>query len=223
MPVLFEKYKKTYNKYCLSYEGIADEHVIQLKLLLPSLKTAFPDIQIHLACPKNKLYLLDDGAIANEELDEDDFLCIRRLKTKLTPPHVIYNLALESGVLVQPVRKETNYKKGTCLIVPEGIPPTKSFKNISFLQQYARANGFKPMVVGSDLHRVLDIDFRPSGKERLDLVNEAEGVIGVESDLLFLAGARGKFTSLVPTGLGTQFYQKLFPKGKIIENSLAQG
>jgi hypothetical protein len=45
----------------------------------------------------------------------------------------------------------------------------------------------------------------------------ASAVIGVENEYLFLAAGMGKDTYLVPTGLGTELYKKMFPENKVMK------
>lgn len=46
-------------------------------------------------------------------------------------------------------------------------------------------------------------------------INNAGIVAGVESAELFEAASKGIKTILVPTGIGTQLYKQLFPKGEV--------
>ena len=50
------------------------------------------------------------------------------------------------------------------------------------------------------------------------MISQAGWVIGVEGAPIFEAASRGIKTSLVPTGMGTNLYSKLFPNGEILKN-----
>jgi len=217
MPLAFSKYKEVYQKYCISYQGTSNDHLVQLKLLFPQLQNYFTKVKISLACPRSKLWILD--AIPNEELNKDDFLHIKYLKTNLSPPHVIYNLFKESDVPIKPVcEKVIDKTSGICLILPEGMPPTKSFPNLKLLDNLVRQQGFSPLFLGLDSHQTLPISYRPNEQERIGLLDKSDAVMAVESDILFLAAVSGKPTTLLATGLGTELYQKMFLQGKVIKN-----
>ena len=85
-----------------------------------------------------------------------------------------------------------------CVIAPDGNLPTECMteEQIEAAKTTAINQGYQ-VEVGYD-------------------IEGAGWVIGVENEQLFLAGSRGIPTSLVPTGIGTRLYQKMFPKGEIL-------
>ena len=132
--------------------------------------------------------------------------------------HPILNFIQESKLEI-PIISKPIAKSGLALICPEGINPTQSLKqkDIEILKQKAFQYGHVPIVLGSDIHATLPISLRPQNKEKLKYLTEAAMVFGVENEYLFLGGAMGKDTVLIPTGLGTELYKKMFPFNKILK------
>lgn len=93
--------------------------------------------------------------------------------------------------------KPTHTRK--CVIITKGTYPTKPLiaKQIDTLKTRAVSRGFE-----------VELD--------ADVVNSGL-VMGVESVGLFQAANQGIETALVPTGIGTRLYKKLYPDNAILE------
>ena len=204
MTVPLTHYVKVKNKYCIAYFGNCFEYLIQLALLRPLLEKTLPGISIYLACKDEALYLLQgqENILSRSVLKDkkDAFGYVREIHCDMEN-HPVEELLLESnlpmGPLVYPQRKDS----GICLIAAHGLIPTKSLRpeQVDKIKQYVLAQEMTPLVEGQVNHQ------------------EAEWVIGVESVALFGGGANGAKVSLVPTGLGTNLFKKLFPEGEILK------
>jgi hypothetical protein len=88
------------------------------------------------------------------------------------------------------IRKSNN---NVCFLNKKGQLPVKNYEGDK-IEKFLEKQGY-------DITDVYD--------DNLDCV------ASVESECLFDAGFKGIETILIPTGLGTEFYKRLFPKGKI--------
>jgi hypothetical protein len=220
MSCAFPQYAKIKDNYCCLYLGNNAEYVVQLKILRPSIEKQLPGLKLYIACRDSLFYLLENEprVIRSSEVDsfKHKFAYVREIVFKNS--HPILDFMEESNLEIESIQSK-NLSSGIGLICPEGLMPTKPLteNNVEYLKTWVKQQGFSPVVVGSDIHATLNIDYRPCGKEKIDQINEASMVVGVENEYLFLAGSLGKATVLVPTGLGTNLYKKLFPKNKIMK------
>ena len=93
--------------------------------------------------------------------------------------------------------------------VPHAEPTTKCV--ISFIGSYPTKNLTK-----SQINKLKNIAIT----QNYQIGEGLEGagwVIGVESEELFEAAAKGIKTTLVKTGIGTSLYQKMFPQGEVMK------
>lgn len=192
----FPKYAAVKDKFCISYFGNANEYLVQLRLLRPQLERAFPELKIYLSCKDDAYYLLkgEGRIVLKSQLYEKDFGYIRNLVSNLRS-HPVEDLFLESGLEIEPVQTKRHGENGGVTIYPQGIVPTKgmSLDQIAAAAKLAMNEGYKIVEPGYGFW-----------------------AIGVENEQLFLAASKGYRTSLVPRGVGTNLYQKMFPNGEIL-------
>jgi hypothetical protein len=197
------------------------EYLVQLKLLRPAIEQQLSGIKLYLCCRDSLYYLLDDSPNTLPESElyhfKNRFAYIRELTIKQKHPVLEF---MEESELTIPQLGIGVFKKGLALICPEGLLPTKSLTaaQVNKLKDLVVKEGYSPLVIGSDIHAVLPLSLRPKGKEKLSYLQEASYVVGVENEYLFLAGSLGKDTGLVPTGLGTELYKKMFPQNKVLKH-----
>jgi len=112
--------------------------------------------------------------------------------------HPVLELVEESNLTLEhlkpPKIEKLNLK---CAICPKGNAPTQSIDG-------SKVEKLKKMVTLQGYTAVLD-----------DAEN-AGWVIGVENEQLFNAATKGVRTTLIPTGLGTDLYKKMFPSAEIM-------
>jgi len=198
----FTKYASIKDRYCLNYFGNCDEYLLQLFLLKPIIENQFKGIQIYIGCREDKKllfqnnnFVLEKSKISKEYLN---FGHVREI-TFNGKDHPIEMFIEESGIsnieIINQLQK--NYTK-KCVIITKANYPTVSLNQdeINLLKKIATQNGFE---------YVLD-----------DSVSEAGLVLGVESWGLFEAASKGVKTKLWPSGIGTNLYKLMFPKGEII-------
>lgn len=218
MSISYPEYIKIKDNYCCSYLGNTAEYVVQMKLLRPHIEKQLPGVRLYLACRDSFYYLLQDEprSIRVSEIKELKSLFAYVRNLTFENKHPVLSFMEESKLEIPKIATPT-IMPGLALICPEGISPTASLKqnDIEILKQHAKRLGHTPIVVGSDIHYSLKINLRPYGEEKLKYIQECSMVLGVENEYLFLAAGMGKDTMLVPTGLGTELYKKMFPDNKI--------
>lgn len=197
----FEKYAKIKDNYCLCYFGPSDEYLIQLKLLKPAMEKQFPGVKIYFGCRDDKTHIFDNQyvmKITDLKIRRYDFGHINEIRFDGLQ-HPVDQFVKSSGLtdcaVVTPV--PTHTKK--CVIVTKGQHPTKDLN-----QQ--EVNNLKKIATDDGYDVEIDTDIKSAGL-----------VIGVESRSLFEAAANGVKTKLVPRGLGTSLYKRMFPKGEVLE------
>ena len=203
MTVSFNKYNKIKDKYCIVYYGNCNEYIMQLLYLVPAIEKELPGIQVYVACRNPLIYLrkfFGKKLVTGKEMGKarQTFAYVRELKCNMVS-HPVEDLLIESNLEVPsltPPQPTSQTKK--CVIWPHGILPTNSIdeKQIELLKAKAITQGYEPQI----------------SKQ----IEGAGWVIVVESEPLFMAAIMGIRTTLIPTGLGTNFYQKLFPLNEIL-------
>lgn len=176
---------------------------MQLLYLLEAVEKELPGIEIHIACKPQLSYLRDhfksgNRLITGKELDtlKNDFSYVRELKCDLQH-HPVEALLNESDLnLSSLLPPEPQSPTRKCIICGSSLPPTKNLPSIDHLVKKAIKEGYEPTTEQK--------------------IEGAGWVIGVESEILFLAAAKGIRTTLIPTGVGTELYHRLFPKNEIL-------
>lgn len=197
----FEKYAQIKNRYCLCYFGTSDEYILQLWLYKPIIEHKYPGLQLFLGCRDEAANLINDEKyilrLSDLKSRRLDFGHIREISFD-GKNHPIEKFINETD-LSECVTDEIVEEKTTqCVIITQGSYPTISLKEnqIDYLKKMAISQGYSP---------ILNSPIENSGL-----------VMGVESFGLYKAASLGIETQLVPTGLGTNLYRKMFPKGKVL-------
>jgi hypothetical protein len=218
MGIAFPHYAKIKNNYCCCYLGDAAEYVTQLRLLRTSIEQQLPGTKLHIACRDSFFYLLENeiNTIKSSEIEDlkSHFAYIRLIE--FATKHPILDFMEESDLTI-PAISTPSPCSGLALICPEGIEPTKSLNpsQVGKAAAHVEALGYTSIIVGSDHHSSLTIKNRPQADEKMALIRSCGLAIGVENEFLYEAAAIGKQTILVPTGIGTELYRKMFPANKI--------
>lgn len=171
-----------------------------MRLIRPLLEQQFPGLNICLGCRDDKIHLLkgcDVLALSRIKVDRIQFAHIRELAFN-GQTHPVEDLLRESGITYPVIRTDvvcrtTNF----AVLVTKGNYPTKSLEKSQIEQLKGWATNQK-----------YDLGWDCS-------IDEASLVIGVESVQIFEAAARGIRTVLIPTGVGTLLYQRLFPNHEV--------
>ncbi len=223
MPMPFPHYVQIKDNYCCLYLGNAPEYVVALRLLKPQVEKQLPGLKFWIGCRDEFKYLLagESQTILLSEIEnrKNEFAYIREIRNNKSS-HSVLDLMVQSEIQIEPVINEvaSNLPK-ICLICPEGIDPTKSMSkaSIGIATSEVSKRGYTPVVVGSDIHySVDDIKLRPKGDDKIEYINSAGWVIGVENEYLFLGASKGLKTTLVKSGVGTSLLKQLFPHAEIV-------
>lgn len=200
MTIPFPQYAKIKDRYCIAYFGNCNEYLIQLRLLRPIMEHNFPGLQIYIACKEEAKYLLQDEprVVSRDELKSNphEFAYIRELTCNMQD-HPVEEFMKESGLRCGPVPLPWRNEPGCCVIYPNGVLPTRSLDQ-EWLQKI------------TDRVKAEKYEFRINGP-----MDDAEWVIGVENEQLFLAAATGRKVTLISTGLGENIFKSMFPNGDI--------
>ena len=185
-------YSKVINKVCLLYTGSVPEYTIALNYILPFIKQKYPELT-------TSLYVRDefaqDNALPESTLNRADFSFVKEFKIHPTE-HVILTFIKEAGLTFPrlPIKGDNTF-----LICPNAIFPSRPLtqEQIQSLTTFAKERGYTRAT------------------------EDAGWVIGAENECVFGAAAKGIRTTLVPSGIGTELFMRIFPHGKVMDLSLA--
>jgi hypothetical protein len=199
----FSKYCQIKDNFCICYFGSSYEYILQIIFLKPFIEEKYKGIKIFIGCNDHAYNFFKDYKFTLSYSDllkrKLDFAYIKELKFDGTI-HPLEFFIKESEIENYIVCNKNNTENtSSCSIITKGNYPTISLneKQINILKNIASQSGF-----------VAEIDAP---------VENSGLVMGVESFSLFKAASLGIKTKLVPTGLGTNIYKKMFPEGEIID------
>ena len=216
MPMPFPQYANIKDNYCCSYLGNAPEYVLALNLLKPQIEEQLPGLRFWISCCSSFKYLIENkDVVFSGDFKKEQFAYVREVRND-SNYHSIIKLIEESDLHIHPIKVNKKTTKGTCLICPEGISPTKPMTNINYFKEKALKEGYHPMVLGSDIHYSLNLDLRPKGEEKIKHISEASWIIGVENEYTLLGATKGIRTTLVKTGIGHTLFKRLVPDIELV-------
>lgn len=202
MAVKLSTYSKIKNNYCICYFGRANEYLLQLKLLRKRIELKYPEINLFIGCKDEVVNLLngDNKVILLSSLKVAKFTIahIREIRTS-SEFHPIERFCKESFVDFTNLQDISESPTRVCHICPGATYPSSNLTDsqITYFKSYAKNRGFEVKIGGR---------------------TESSGwVIGPENEFVFGAAANGVRTTLVSTGLGTEFFQRMFPKIEICD------
>jgi len=206
LPTPLKKYKLVKDNYCICYYGINKEYIVQLRLLRPFIEKQFEGLSIYICCSDDSMYLLREqkNVFAKSRINElrDRVSYIRTLEDS-TDSHPVEDLLKESGILCPALKipsREIRSKK--CALLTNGVGPVRSLtgKQISLIVNKFEKEGFRVII-------------NPKIEE---IIEDFEVVVGVESVALYESACRGLRTCLVPTGIGKNLFDSMFPSNEAI-------
>jgi hypothetical protein len=200
--IAFKDYAKIKNNYCLCYFGQCDEYLLILDFLRPKILEKFPGINFFIGCKdsscdvlKNSDYVLSKTSL---KVKKREFAHINEIHNK-SDGHSIEDLLKDCDIEDYTLRENVDEPKTVkAVIVNESSFPTSPMieSQLNRAEKIAEAKGFEV---------AFDGDWENSGL-----------VIGVESPELVRAAMLGIPTIIADTGVGTNFYKKLFPSMEIL-------
>ena len=200
--IRFSEYAKICTNYCICYFGYSDEYLVQLRLLQPIIERKMKGLNIFIGCRDEKVGILNGFdrvlKISDLKVRKDDFAHIRELQYN-GETHPIEDLMSEVGDQFWSLNIEAQKERTVkCVIITKSNHPTSSLleKQTKTLSIMAKEEGYTVE---------LDSD-----------IDNAGLVMGVESYGLYEAASRGVETRLVPSGVGTRLYKRMFPNGKVL-------
>jgi hypothetical protein len=210
MALPLPQYIKAKDNYCIAYYGNNKEHLIQLKLLRPIMERTFPGIKVFLACREDSSYLLkgQDRILTREELKDNKhmFAYIRELVCDMQS-HPVEEFMKESDIPCGPILEKQQAWGTNCVLLASGVPPVRSLTanqiRLAILHIKKFNGGAEPEIYGTN----------PEFDRGIDGHSWA---VGVESEQLYEAAARGMQVTLIPTGFGENLFKKMFPSGQIL-------
>jgi len=159
-----------------------------------------PGLQIYIGCRDELKESIGNQSqvVFSSNLNRNDFGYIKELKFN-NIGHPIEDFLEESSIklsYLKPIKLTAKNKR--CVVLTKGLPGVKPMlsSEINKAKIMAKNNGFQAE---------LDTD-----------VQNAGWVIGVECEKLYWSVVNGIKTTLVPTGFGTKFFQKVFPNAEIM-------
>jgi hypothetical protein len=181
------------DRYCIYYVGFCNEYLLILYYLRPAIEAELPGIQIYLCGnnlpPGNRIFELSELEAKRKEM-----AYVRELTCDLVH-HPVEELLKESSLTLKYwMPPAIKLCRNNCIICPDGKIPTKSLTS----------------------KQIEKIKLTTHGEVGDDIENK-DWIVGVENEQLFKAAFNGVRTTLVPTGVGTNLYKKLFPRGEIMD------
>jgi hypothetical protein len=131
-------------------------------------------------------------------MKKEDFAHVRELTCDMQV-HPVEQFMKESFVPCGPVPTKPHKKTGKCVLITQGMLPTRSL-NSEEIQSY------KKLMLAEGCNLSVDGD-----------IEDAEFVIGVESEKVFQAAADGARTVLVATGFGENLFKCMYPKNTVLK------
>ncbi|MCK9459697.1 MAG: hypothetical protein M0R80_08665 [Proteobacteria bacterium] len=198
MALAFPSYSKIKNRYCVAYYGPCREYVLQLLYLRSAIEKELPGLELYISCSDDcRCFIPDNTKIifASEIGDrKKEVAYLRELRCDLET-HPVWQWIQESKLTLKFLEppQTKNITKKICAICTKANLPTKSMPDVDKLIKWVISKGFSVS----------------------ENVSEADWVVGTENEQLFVAAIQGVKTTLVPTGLGTELYKRLFPSGEI--------
>lgn len=197
------EYAKIKDNYCVCYFGPLDEYLLQLSLLKPAIERHFPGLRLFIGCRDDKAGAIDSAdVITMSDIRQNKFLVahVRELRFNGST-HPVEDMLIEAGIsnaVVTTNSQDSHTER--CVILTKGNYPTISLND-------DKVNRLKAMAIKEGFVPVVDQDTHGAGL-----------VVGVESYQLFRAASMGIRTKLIPTGVGTRLYEKMFPYGIVMHN-----
>lgn len=201
MGIPLPTYAKIKDKYCIAYYGNNNDYLVQLKLLRPFMEKTFPGVQVYIAHRDNTQTLRDiERTLTRSELEASrgDFAYVRELTCDMVN-HPVELFMDESKIPCGPIPTEAAPETNVCVLVTQSMLPTRSLTA-------SETEEWRAMICAEGCNCIVDGD-----------ISQAQYVIGVESDKLFEAGAKGCRVSLIPTGIGENLFKRMYPKGKVLK------
>jgi regulator of extracellular matrix RemA (YlzA/DUF370 family) len=192
----FEQYSKIINNYCILYSGYSDEYLVLLKFLTSAIEKQYFPIKLTIACKDDKVHLAGKNAVGLSQLNKRLYSYVYTLSYDGIR-HPIEHLIEDSKIRFNFIDSTKSLLTNRAVIITQGNHPTKSLTSLQIekLRQKLLDKGFSVEINGN--------------------VEFAGCVAGVESPDLFNAAINETMTFLVPTGIGTRLYKKLFLKGEV--------
>lgn len=163
------------------------------------MENTYPGVKVYLSCRDEYMYLLNgqERIISRTELKENkkSFAYIREIFCDLLQ-HPVESFMKESDI---PITTEINVSiqnPSSCVLVTQCNPPVKT-------------------LTGSQINNILN-HFKHLNPAINKPIDEFDLVVGVESEELYEAGAKGKRICLIPTGFGENLLKNMFPWCEIL-------
>ncbi len=197
----FPKYAKIKDNYCVAYLGQNNEYLLLLDYFVPKLESLHPGIHIYLCCRDECLSILTHSKsfpISLLKQKKEELVHVKEIVYDGTG-HPIEIFLTESGLKNVRVSVTSPPITTRAVVLTKGNFPTTSLNDeeIEWLALKAKDQGFTPE---------FDVP-----------VDSAGYVLGVECYEMFRAGFAGIKTALIPNGVGTEFYKKMFFGVEILE------
>ncbi|RTK96608.1 MAG: hypothetical protein EKK64_03220 [Neisseriaceae bacterium] len=201
MKVSLPFYAKIKDRCCLCYFGYSKEYLVQLNLLLESIETELKGIVVHIACNSDAIHLFDkkERILTKEQFEsqKETFAFIKEINCD-TINHPIEKLMDESKIPYLKIK--TNQEKfKECVVLTNGHFPTKNLneEQIKKIQSYLSNRG---------IHVEID---KPTEK--------FNWIVSVENEELFSSVNKNKKITLIPSGVGTNLFKKMFESPDILD------
>ncbi|RDJ35636.1 MAG: hypothetical protein DWQ19_12525 [Crenarchaeota archaeon] len=196
MTIPYTKYLEIKDKYCIAYYGVFNEFIWQLNYLRPAIEKELPGVQLYISCKDELKEINSERIVPQSHFNKHNFAYVRKLNFN-NISHPIEDLLEESNITLKYLNlpQPTSQNK-RCVLLTNGLGGVRSLPQDKQREVIKHIEKMGYFIENSN-------------------VEEAGWVVGVECESFYKAAIAGIKVTLLPTGFGTKFFQKLFPQGEI--------
>ena len=169
-------------------------------MLLKSIEKELKGITIYIACNSDSIYLFEEKerilTKQQFETQKENFAFIKQINCN-TITHPIEDLMDESKIPYLKIKtNKENFKE--CVLLTEGNFPTKNLEKekIEKIKSYLENKGISVSINES--------------------IEKFNWIVSVENEQLFLAAKENKKITLIPSGVGTNLFKKMFENAEVL-------
>ena len=184
------------------YYGHAKDLILEIILLLPQIRSNYPELNIFISCNDQYSYLFEKDAnfIPKSQIKDQKkkLACLRELIYQ--DKHPLEEFLNESDIKIKPICQHEICRAGKIAsLIPQNNFPVKSLTSIQ-------------------IQKVIDWCEQQGIAVKInEKIENVDCVIGVESEEIIKSASLGMKVFLVPTGLGENILRQMFPKMAILK------
>jgi len=195
MAIPYKNYVNIKDNCYISYLGFNKEFIVCLNYLLPYIKKEFEGLNIKVILREE--YCEKYNGVSMKTINPKEIGFIHEIKCDMKS-HPLEDFFQNANIKIPSFcfKEYKNNDSKKCVITTNGLPPNKKI-NYKKLENKFKNMGFTV--------------FENGGFEDAGLV------VGMETEDFYEASFNGIKTILIPSGVGENFFKKLFPNNQILK------